>query len=261
MAKKERRGASLNPDHAGAGGLAIDDVDCTIKECRFVSDFDYGGKVDPMPLSLKVTFDSKEFSEPQTQHFSAGSLDRFEPSEDGLSAEPAEGQDEDILLIKTTNALLFITSLTDNGFPKDKIGNTVDVFEGTEVHVRQIPRPKMRGLDREGDAEKTILAVTKIHKLPWEKKTKSKAKGKAASKAKAEPEEASAEVSEKAVDAVMAAVETSENGISKKDLLVQVFKDLGKDDDRTEVINLIKTDDFLSTGGPWTYDEDAEQLS
>ncbi len=262
MAKK-MRGASLNPDDAGAGGLAIDDVDCTIKELRFVDDFDYGGKVDPMPLSLRATFESPEFAEPQVQHFSAGSLDRFEPSEDGLCAVPAEGQDDSILLIKTTNALLFITSLTDSGFPKDKISDEVDVFEGTEVHIRQVPRPKLRGIDREGDTEKTILAVTKIHKLPWEKKGKG-AKGKKAAGGKkkeaAEPEEASAEVSEKAADAVMAAVTASDNGIVKKDLLVEVFKSLAKDEDRTAVVGLIKDDEWLGNG-PWTYDEETETIS
>ncbi len=261
MAKGKRRGASLNPDDAGAGGLAIDDVDCTIKELRFVDDFDYGGKVSPMPLSLRATFESKEFAEDQVQHFSAGSLDRFEPSEDGLCAVPAEGQDDSILLIKTTNALLFITSLTDSGFPKDKISDEVDVFEGTEVHIRQVPRPKLRGIDREGDAEKTILAVTKIHKLPWEKKGKGKkaaaGKGK---KAAAEPEEASSEVSDKAVETVMAAVTASENGILKKDLLVEAFKSLAKDEDRTAVVRLIKDDAWL-TDGPWTYDEETETIS
>jgi hypothetical protein len=256
MAKK-MRGASLNPDDAGAGGLAIDDVDCTIQECRFVDDFDYGGKVSPMPLSLRVTFSSEAFAEPQVQHFSAGSLDRFVPSDDGLVAEPAEGQDQDILLIKTTNALLFITSLTDNGFPKDKIADEVDVFEGTDVHVRQIPRPKMRGIDKEGGPEKTILAVTKIHKLPWEKKGKGKKGGKAK---KEETVEASAEISEKALEVVMAAVSASDNGILKKDLLVEVFKAMAKDEDRTAVVNLIKKGDFLSEG-PWTYDEDTETLS
>jgi hypothetical protein len=262
MAKKGLRGASLNPDDAGAGGLTLDDVDAVIEECRFVDDFDYAGKVSPMPLSLKVTFSGETF-EPQTQHFSAGSLDRFEPSKDGLCAVPAEGQDDDILLIKTTNALLFITSLVDSGFPKDKIADEVDIFEGTSVHVRQVPRPKLRGIDREGDAQKTILAVTKIHALPWEKKKGgSKAKGKATgkAKAKAEPEEASADISEKAAEFVMSAVTASENGILKKDLLVEVFKAMAKDGDRADVVKLIKTDEFLAEG-PWTYDEETETIS
>ena len=261
MATKKRRGASLNPDDAGAGGLAIDDVDCTIKELRFVDDFDYGGKVDPMPLSLRAVFESSEFSEDQIQHFSAGSLDRFVPSDDGLCAVPAEGQDDTILLIKTTNALLFITSLTDSGFPKDKIADEEDVFEGTEVHIRQVPRPKLRGIDREGDAAKTILAVTKIHKLPWEKKSKGKGKAAASKgKAKAEPEEASSDIADKAVETVMAAVTSSENGIVKKDLLVEAFKSLSKDEDRTAVVRLIKDDAWLADG-PWTYDEETETIS
>lgn len=259
MAKK-RRGASLNPDDAGAGGLAIDDVDCTIKELRFVDDFDYGGTVSKIPLSLRCTFESPEFAEAQVQYFSAGSLDRFEPSEDGLCAVPAEGQDDSILLIKTTNALLFITSLTESGFPKDKIADEVDVFEGTEVHVRQVPRPKMRGIDREGDAEKTILVVTKIHKLPWEKKGKGKGKAASKGKAKAEPEEVSSDVSDKAVETVMAAVTASENGIAKKDLLVEAFKSLAKDEDRTAVVRLIKDNEWLADG-PWTYDEESETIS
>ena len=58
----------------------------------------------------------------------------------------------------------------------------------------------------------------------------------------------------------MAAVTASENGIVKKDLLVEPFKSLAKDEDRTAVVRLIKDDAWLADG-PWTYDEETETIS
>jgi len=252
MAKKEQRGASLKPSDA-ASGFSLDDVDVTLEKLRFTDE--PPGTYQAGSLFLEVTFSGKEIEEGASQHYSAGSLDRFIPSDNALKAVPADPEDYDedgapaISLVKSTNAILFLKSIVDNGFDEEDIGDTVDVFEGLNVHLRQVPQPKRSGLDAEGDKAKTILLVTKINATAGERK----AKGKGKAKAKATADPASTDVTEKATNTVIAAVAVSDNGISKKDLLVESFKALAKDDDRTAVIAEIKKEEFLEAG-PWTYE-------
>jgi len=248
MAKKERRGASLKPSDA-ASGIMLDDVDATLETLRFTDEPPTGYQAGS--LFLVVSFSGKDI-EDASQHYSAGSLDRFVPSGDGLRAVPADEDDYDedgdptISLVKSTNAILFLKSIVDNGFKEDDIGDEVDVFEGLDVHLRQVPQPKRSGLDQDDDKPRTILLVTKINATAGERKAKGKGKSK-----KAAP--ASEGVTVKATELVIAAVASSENGIAKKDVLIEAFKALAKDDDRKEVIDLIKTDEFLESG-PWTYE-------
>jgi len=251
---KERRGASLKPSDA-ASGFSLDDVDGTLVTLRFTDEPPPQYVPQDPTLFLEVSFTGKDF-EDCSQHYSAGKLARFVPSEDGLRAVPADEDDYDddgnpnISLVKSTNAILFLKSIVDNGFDEEKIGDEVDVFEGLDVHLRQVPQPKRGGLDAVGADPKPILLVTKINALPGEKK---KGKRKATSK-KAAPVEASGDVTEKAINTVIAAVAVSENGLKKKDLLIEIFKALAKDDDRNEVVALVKTDEFLENG-PWTYED------
>ena len=248
---KERRGASLRPSDA-ASGIMLDDVDVTLENLRFTDEPPQGYQHGS--LFLEVSFSGKDI-ENTSQHYSAGSLDRFIPSDDGLRAVPADEDDyeEDgspsISLVKSTNAILFLKSIVDNGFDEEKIGDEVDVFEGINVHLRQVPQPKRSGLDSDDKKPGLILLVTKINALAGEKKAKGKGKAR-----KAKPVEVSGDVTEKATDTVIAAVAASENGLKKKELLVEIFKALAKDDDRTAVVQLVKSDEFLESG-PWTYED------
>lgn len=254
MAKKERRGASLKPSDASSG-FSLDDVDGTLVTLRFTDEPPPQYTPQDPTLFLVVDFTGKDF-EDCSQHYSAGKLARFIPSDDGLRAVPADEDDYDgdgnpnISLVKSTNAILFLKSIVDNGFDEEKIGDEVDVFEGLDVHLRQVPQPKRSGLDSADDKVKTILLVSKINAMPGDKK-----KGKkAASKKKAAPVEATEDLTDKATDIVIAAVAASENGLAKKELLVEIFKALAKDDDRSAVVQLVKSDEFLDAG-PWTYED------
>ncbi len=255
MAKKERRGVSLKPSDA-ASGIMLDDINALLASLRWTDEPPQGYQHGS--LFLVVSFTGKEI-EDSSQHYSGGSLDRLKPSDDGLRAVPADEDDYDeddnptVSLVKSCNAILFLKSIVDNGFNEDDVEDEVDVFEGLDVHLRQVPQPKRSGLDAEGDKAKTILLVTKINAMAGEKKGKGKGKGKAA-KAKAAPVEATEDMTKKAVDTVIAAVTASDNGIAKKDMLVEAFKALAKDDDRNEVIAIIKGSDFLENG-PWTYED------
>lgn len=257
MAKTVQRGASLKPSEA-ASGFSLDDVDVVLESLRFTDV--PPGTYQAGSLFLEVGFSGKEIEEGASQHYSAGSLDRFKPSDDGLKAVPSDEEDYDeegaptICLVKSTNAILFLKSLVDNGFDEEKIEDTVDVFEGTDVHLRQVPQPKRSGLDAEGDKAKTILLVTKINSMPGEKKGKGKGKGKGKATSKKATEPADEDLTDKAVNTVIAAVKASENGIAKKDLLTEAFRSLAKDPDRNAVIAEIKKDEFLEAG-PWTYED------
>ena len=99
------------------------------------------------------------------QYYSAGDPSKFAPSPDGKALTSLTGSATG--LNASTNALAFLTSLVNAGFPEDKIGNDVSIFDGTVVHVNQVAQPKRAGL-KDQKRGKTYLLVTKIVRLPWE---------------------------------------------------------------------------------------------
>ena len=77
-----------------------------------------------------------------------------------------------------TNAVAFISSIVNAGFPEDKLANDISIFNGMGAHVNQVAQPKRPGLKKpEGQEGKTYLLVTKINRLPWEAAPKPVAKG------------------------------------------------------------------------------------
>lgn len=264
-------GVSLKPSDAVAGGGGIDDVDVTIKSCRFRL-WDYNGTIANPVLGLEVTFVDDEGGE-AAQVYSAGDVKHFIPSPDGSEAV-AVGAAQN--LNDSTNAMAFMVSLVNGGFPEDKIGDKVSVFEGTRVHVNQVPQPKRKGLV--GSVEgKTILLVSKIHSYPWDAKGKATApKGiapKAAPKqaaqaaqaaapqqAQAPVAQAAAPVANEALNArgmeVMLQIVLGKGGsITKGQIAQEAFKALASDPNRNALVQMVYSDDFLKQeGAPWVYD-------
>lgn len=158
-------GVSLKPSEASSGGAVIDDVDVRIVGCRF-NLWDYNGTIQAPVLALKVTFLDDEGNQSE-QQFSAGDTKHFVPNEDGTEAVQVGSIPT---LNDNTNAMAFMASLVNSGFPEDKILDKVSVFEGTKVHVKQAPQPKRAGIKnaQPNQGAKTVLLVNKIHELPWE---------------------------------------------------------------------------------------------
>lgn len=255
-------GVSLKPSDAVAGGGGIDDVDVRIKSCRFRA-WDYNGQLPSPVLGLSVDFEllTPEGGE-ANQVYSAGEMKHFVPSQDGREAVPVGGKTG---LNENTNAMLFLMSLVNSGFPESKIGDDVSVFEGTECHVNQVPQPKRPGMSAQ-DKSKNVTVVSKIHKMPWEAAkgtVAAPAKAKASTKATAPAvaqQSASASgngqaVTDKAEQAVISILSAKGGSIAHTAIAGEAFKLLASDPDRNEAVKLAYSKEFLGAEGkPWTFD-------
>lgn len=272
-------GVSLKPSDAVAGGALIDDVDVTIKACRFRL-WDYNGTIPNPVLGLEVVFVDDDGGE-QSQVYSAGDTKHFVPSEDGSEAV-AVGSHQN--LNDSTNAMAFMVSLVNAGFSEEKIGDKVSVFEGTKVHVNQVPQPKRKNLATVGGPKdnKTVLLVSKILAFPWDK-AQAKAPGKAAApkgvapKAAA-PAQAAAPVAHAAapagngaatggngadasalnsiaMEAMLGIVMGKGGSITKGAIAQEAFKALQAHPNRNALVQMVYSDEFLKQpGAPWQYD-------
>jgi len=121
-------------------------------------------------------------------------------------------------------------------------------------------------LAQSDDKARTILLVTKINQLPWEDAgaTKAPAKGKVSTmpaKAPASAPAAStasngeADLEMEAAAAISEVLEKNGGSVAKKALGMQVFRVLGQSPNRSAILNLVASDDFLAQEGtPWNYD-------
>jgi hypothetical protein len=255
---------NLNPEAFVEGGGLVDDVDVTFSKVRF-EEFDYNGKAaSPVP-ALKLVIDVA--GDEITQYYSMGRLQDWIPSEDGKQLLQA-GQATSIRL--TSNGGIFLKSLVDAGFPADKLGEDVSILDGTQVHMIQVPEPSRPGLKKNKEqlekeekfGPKTILVVSEVQTLPWEKKSpggkkaKKAAPKKTAKKAaakKADPTPAGDDDLEgKATEWVMEML--ADGDLTKKELPQRIFKERAGDDDKNAVIKLVFSDDFLNAG-PWEFED------
>jgi hypothetical protein len=266
------KAASLNPETFIEGSGLIDDVDVTLISNKFAL-FDYNGTVTPGSPSLLVKMQDDEGNE-YDQYYSMGSAKDWMPSEDG-SQLLAVGSATSIRI--SSNGGILLKSLVDAGFPVDKLGDDITILDGTVVHVIRVPAPQRPGVkmtDKQKEREEkygpaTILVVSEIRTLPWDKKTpkgapKAAAKpvGKPTTKPVAakttvkaapapEPEEEVSELSEKAINAVM---EILANGpAAKKELPAKLFQTMKEDPDRNAIVKMVFDDEFLGSG-PWSYE-------
>ena len=53
--------------------------------------------------------------------------------------------------------------MVNAGFPEDKIGNDISVFDGLGAHVNQVAQPKRPGLKKPETEGKTYLLVDQDH--------------------------------------------------------------------------------------------------
>lgn len=252
--------ASLKPSTFTQGGL-IDDVDVDFTEARFV-EWDYGGTIDVMALAFCLKMADDEGTE-HIQYYSAGDIKNWEPSEDGHCLVRVGSA---TTINDSSNFSQLVASLVNSGFPEDKIDDDATIFEGMRCHVRRVAQPKRTGLinKQDGERERTVLLVTEIHKLPWEKKGKGKAaaKGKGKTRVAAKDVETVAaedtgddgDINDKATETVMGILADNGGGpVTKANLSKAIFKVLEKDSDRNKIVQIAYKEEFL-TEGPWEYD-------
>jgi len=203
-------GVSIRPSQFVEGGAVPVDRNLLWKECRF-NLFDYtkrDGTVVATTTAAKIVYQDDEGTEYE-QQYSAASMDRFLPDEDGKGVHPAsmteaefknlsEEEQGQYRLPKSSNFSVLMNATINAGFPENKLTG-IDALDGLYAHHIGIPEPKRSGLVREAPAEgareRVISVPDSIIRLPWEG-----GKGKAAP-AKAKTAPVPAETEEDAGDA------------------------------------------------------------
>lgn len=250
---------SLKPKDAESGGGLLDDVDVTIVRSRFGL-WDYNGAIPKPIFALGVTFADEEGNKAE-QWYSAGNTEFHIPSDDGKRAQAVGKEAKG--LHESTNAMLFLASMINSGFPEDKLSDDVSVFEGTKVHVNRVPKPKSNFVGANaggGKGDGKILVVTKVYEATAAATGGKKAAPKKAAEAPAAAGAAAApvasgEVATKAADAVLNVLMAKGGSVPKSGLAAEVFKLMAKDPDRNAVVQMAFSDDFLKQDGhPWSYD-------
>ena len=154
---------SLLPEDAVASGGFLDDEDATLKTVRAVM-FDYAGTRvnDPSP-AIRAVFDRGD-GEEWIEHYTCGKSKDQIPSADGKSFDNLRAdQGTRNGLPETCKGLMFLTSILNAGFPKDKVSNDLSVFDDMDVHINRIPDLERKGLNVKKE-NSTVAVITKIHK-------------------------------------------------------------------------------------------------
>jgi len=259
------KGVSLKPSEAVAGGL-LDDVTVDWKECAFEM-WDYNGKI-PAPVpALKVAMEEPDTKEEHTQYWSCGRAQDWAPSNDGKQLVAVGSA---TAIRTSSNVFVLLKSLVDCKFPEDKLGNDISELQGLRAHMSRVAAPKRPGLAKakrtaaDGtEYEDTILVVSDIHNMPWEKakptgapKTAGVGTAKAAAPTKAAPpaEGEAQPIDEEATTFMMEALaDAGDDGIPRKTIPTVAFQKLTGNPNRNAIAKRVYEEDFLSAG-PWVYD-------
>ena len=162
---------SLNPANMTGGG-AVADGEYTLAKL-VVASFNYGGQAAATPACL-ITYKDAAGQE-QEQAYTAGA--GAEMGQDGKSF---------VSMAKSSNFAMWVASIVEAGFPVDKLGDDVTVFQGYRVKVAAKAQPKRAGLKDQQEG-KTIVLVTEIVSAPGGKAAPKGAGTKAAVNEDAEP--------------------------------------------------------------------------
>jgi hypothetical protein len=276
--------ASMRPDELGQAGL-LDDFDGVVIEARLVpwnypTEAKPEGSIDHHILAVRLKIQPDEKDEPVVQHYSAGELEHFAPSMDGIQPVDLDGDDLDAMegvvalrvgkkekLAESSNWGHFLTMLGEAGFPLDEIIPDVRFIEGLYAHWNRIDQRKRSGVvgsertDNQGNKRaRQILVVTEVKErrevsdegeVAAETTTKAAAKttAKAKAPAKAAPAEAAAsngDLGEQLTEKLRAALlEAEDNTLQKAELSKVAIKGFPGGKEKTAAMALLKNAEYL----------------
>lgn len=285
--------ASSLPDEMIAGGL-MDDFDGTMNNARFVP-WDYNGTLDHDILAVAIDITPEE-GEMFTQHYSAGDLDNFVPSKDGIN--PVQEGDEDPTgpfavrvgkkegLSNNSNYATFMMAALEAGLPRERVvaaGGALSFFDGISAHFNRVPQKKRSGIVSQVAADDTkkrnndILVITEIKSLgetagkktaaakpATPAKPAAPAPAKAAAPAAAAPAPAALAEGESLDDQIVAVVlpsivEAGEEGLAKAKLATLVLNAF-EGAVKAKAIKRVGEADFLENRDEWGYDPESGLL-
>lgn len=242
---------SLRPSDQQQGGL-LDDVDVTLKSLTFC-EWDYNGAISDPVLAICVEMETDDGQEVEPQYFSCGDLKRMNPTADGKGLDGASRG-----LNQSSNGGVFLKSIVDAGFPEDRIENTLSTFENTNVHVNRIPQKQRAGFTvtkKNDQYQATVLVVTGINRLPWEKegtKTAARPVTGAAGRAPVQPTqqsedtEANLDVVDEAMSILTSAIDANGGKLPMNRIAMKTLKALAGNPNANEIRALFQNTDFLN---------------
>lgn len=292
--------ASLNPDEMLQGGLR-DDFRGKVIEAAYCR-WDYDGTIEDSTLAARLTIqpkddDGDDDGDPFVQHWSAGSLDSFVPSQDGKT--PADEDEagpyalrvgKKAQLNNNTNYAHLMRSAIESGeaakgkpFTRENLTASIECLVGLDAHWDRVPQAKRSGLVEDGDGKRVrdVLTVTDVFGYGDSKPAKgakAAVKGALAKPAlknkrtaveeevEEETEEQEGEVTQDDSDlrdlVVTAISEAGDDGIKKGKLVGAIVKLAGKDPRKAKFIKRCTEADFIEADGTaWTYDEESGILT
>lgn len=269
--------ATFRPSAATGGGF-LDDCDVEITEAELIDGPIY--KNDPKEyLHLRLVFESEDLEKPSEQTYTLGAKAR-----ENFGIDPDSGclitLNDHASLNENANFVKLMDSLVESGYPENVLDKADPTdFVGLKGHLAQIPQPAIR----EGDKPRKCLLFTSLDEdsigagasgSKQAKKKKSKKATKKAAKAATETAEdegtefTEGQATDKAMELVLSALEANGNDpVARKTLGTTIFKLCSEDEEisgidgfRTAIVKNISNTEFLKKG-PWTYDEDEEEIS
>ena len=251
---------SLNPDDAESVGL-IDNIYATVTKAETAT-FDYNGSTEPVPvIHFALKPDDPDRKE-ENVYWSAGSLDRMRPTEDGKAFRQSKGSSARGLS-DTCNANVLMKSLANNGFPKAKLQTDITICEGMHALWNRVPQ-KERAFKNEPTVEngraKTTLVPTIIDRLPWESQVNKglspAAKPGPIATPAAKPGNGATDLLQAANDAVVQALKDEDGPIALDRIGLRAFQTLAEDNPlKKEIVKFTRTPEFINqTNAPFVID-------
>jgi len=241
---------SLNPETFtdGGGGL-VNDVDGEFSNFRFMN-INPSAAGEPVPGDAPyLVADFTAEGESYGLRWACGGAANWEVAADGKKMK-AKGTQKGIN--KGSNLGIFLASLYNAGFPKDKLGDDISILDGLQAHLIRVPEPERKGLNRpsaQPGRERTIPTISRVIKLPWEKAA---AKGKPAG-AKAKAPAASEALESEVVGIILTALADNPEGIAKKDIIKNVVAQ-AESANRGAAMQMANNDTWLKGRTEWAYD-------
>lgn len=180
MPEEAMQGISFNPDTYVSGGI-LDNVNATLLTLR-AKQYTYPNSSTTVVAVIGDMLGDDGATHEQVWSI-GGSVNDWEIINDGKGVKNVSGKTG---MTNNSNLALMIQELILNcGFPKQKVGGDLSVFDGLHAHWIQKPVPgdrsNMQGQKKDGDRPKTFLVADKIHRFPWDTKAKGTAGRPAAS--------------------------------------------------------------------------------
>jgi len=260
------KAVSLLYDDMEEGGGLLNDVIVTITKATFERS-NYGGKSTTYRPAAHLVIEEDDGTVYDDQFWSCGKDTDWTPSDCGKFLYPMGAK---MKLSKSSNFGIFIKSLIENNFPKDKVDVDITFLEGLKFHLRQQAvegRDKVKSKDGSKEYDATVACVAEIVQFPWEKPAKGAAKGKPAA-AKGKAKEAATESAtdgvspeDATVGFVMGALAANPEGVSVANLPTLLLKaknakELDVDEKvANKMIQLIFKQEWMNADDrPWSVD-------